>query len=106
MVEVIWNKKANRARIAALVYGKEEFGIRTMNKLNERIEKDAERLALNPHLGSPEPLLADCKREFRSLVIHKHYKLVYWIDEPHNKLYIVDLWDTRREPSKLTNRIG
>lgn len=37
----------------------------------------------------------------RSLVVHEHFKLIYYIDLPHNTLYIADLWDTRREPSRL-----
>lgn len=28
-------------------------------------------------------------------------KLIYYIDLSQNILYIVDLWDTRREPSQL-----
>ena len=36
--------------------------------------------------------------QFRSLVIHEHYKLVYHYDETTETLRIAALWDTRREP--------
>ena len=59
-------------------------------------------LASNPYMGKIEPLLINRKgHEYRSLVIHEHFKLIYYIDLSQNILYIVDLWDTRREPSRL-----
>lgn len=103
MAKVIWTKRANRERIAILTYGAKEFGKRVAGKLNERIESYAVLLDGNPHLGGIEPLLAERRREYRSLVVHEHYKLVYYIKG--NNLYIVDIWDTRREPAKLARRI-
>lgn len=103
MANVIWTKRANRERIAILTYGAKEFGKYAAGKLNERIESYAILLDGNPHLGGLEPLLAERCREYRSLVVHEHYKLVYYIKG--NTLYIVDLWDTRREPEKLVGRI-
>ena len=53
-------------------------------------------LAANPRLGITEPLLAGRKREYRSIVVHKLFKLVYYVKD--ETLYIAALWDTRREP--------
>lgn len=79
MVEVIWTKRANRERIATLTYGAKAFGKHAAGKLNERIESYVVLLVENPHLGGFEPLLAERRREYRSLVVHEHYKLVYYI---------------------------
>jgi hypothetical protein len=50
---------------------------------------------LNPLLGKREFLLEDRRDHvYRSLLVHKHFKVVYYIDES----YIVALWDVRREP--------
>lgn len=103
MVEVIWSKRANKERIATLVYGVKHFGIKATEKLNERIENYAILLAENPRMGIVEPLLAQRRHEYRSFVVHEHYKLVYYIIE--DTLYIVDLWDTRRKPKGLAHRI-
>lgn len=103
MAEVIWTKRANRERIAILTYGAETFGKRSAEKLNEYIESCVVLFVGNPHLGGIEPLLVGRIREYRSFVVHEHYKLVYYLKG--NTIYIVDLWDTRREPAKLARRI-
>lgn len=103
MAEVKWSKRANQARIAALTYGAEEFGIQTAQRLNNRIENYTCSLSHNPLLGATEPLLKERHLQYRSLVIHKHYKLVYRIED--NIIYIVDFWDVRREPKQLAHRI-
>ncbi len=47
-------------------------------------------------MGPKELLLQDKKRDFRSVVISKQNKLVYYVEG--DTLYIAALWDTRREP--------
>lgn len=58
-------------------------------------------LAANPYMGPLEPLLAERRTSYRSFVVHEHYKLIYWVDEEKEILYVSDLWDTRREPEGL-----
>ncbi len=43
-----------------------------------------------------ETLLEKEPEGYRNLVVHQNYKLVYYVEG--NTIYIVDLWDTRREP--------
>lgn len=43
--------------------------------------------------------------EYRSLVIHEHYKLIYYINDNNGVIYITDLFDTRREPKRLAENI-
>lgn len=38
------------------------------------------------------------------LVIHKHYKLIYYIDE--DTIYIAALIDTRADPDSLAEKMG
>lgn len=103
MAEIIWTRRANHERIALLSYGEKTFGIRTAEQMYEHINSFLHALAAHPFLGSPEPLLENRRTEYRSLVIHKHTKLIYRIQA--DKIFIVDLWDTRREPSHLIRRI-
>ena len=37
--------------------------------------------------------------------INKRFKIVYWYDEPNDIVVIEDIWDTRRSPQNLKNRI-
>ena len=103
MAKVEWTKGANRARIAILAYGSDMFGLKASQQLNDRIEDYADCLGKTPFMGIIEPLLAERRIEYRSLVIHKHYKLIYRVE--NDKVYIADLWDTRCEPARLTRRM-
>lgn len=60
---------------------------------------------LTPYLGEVEQLLIGRRLEYRSLVIHKYAKLVYYVNEKKSALFIAALWDTRREPSALVHGI-
>lgn len=46
-----------------------------------------------------------CENIRRTLLVHKLFKLVYYVDEKKSVLYIVSLWDVRRDPSTLISRI-
>lgn len=42
---------------------------------------------------------------YRSLVVHEHYKLIYYVDQKKELINIVAFWDTRREPLTLKKQI-
>lgn len=106
MAQVVWIKKANKKRIAFLAYGEKEFGVKAALKMNNRIMDYVRRLADNPGMGAVEPLLQGRKKPYRSLVVHKLIKLVYYVDESRQTVFIADLWDTRREPARLARPLG
>lgn len=101
MAIVVWRKKANRSRLNVLLYGRKEFGSKAANKMNQRFEYFANLLAEHPRMGKVEPLLVGRRFEYRSLVVHEHYKLIYYISESDGVIYITNLFDTRREPKQL-----
>lgn len=103
MAEVIWTQRANHERIAWLSYSEREFGQHSAQQIHERINSYLHTLAEHPKAGKSEPLLAKRETEYRSLVVHKLIKLIYRIQG--DKIFIVDLWDTRCEPSHLIKRI-
>lgn len=105
-VSVIWRKRAERQLDIATTHGYELFGERIAGKFYWQIKKYSNLLASHPHLGAIDPLLENRRRTYRSLVVHEHFKLVYYIDDKREILYIVALWDTRREPSTLTKQIS
>ena len=49
--------------------------------------------------------MAGRKAQYRSMVIHKHFKLVYRIDEQRQVIRIAALWDTRREPRRQAGEV-
>ncbi len=104
-MQVEWKRRAQREVEAAIVYGVDNFGERVAIQFYQRVKMWAERLTQHPEIGSPEPLLEGRKYLYRSLIVHKHHKLIYYIDEVKQTVYIADLWDMRREPSRLSRRI-
>ena len=53
-------------------------------------------LSRNPHLGPVEPYLDNMPEIYRSIVVNRLNKIVYYIKD--NGIVIADFWDTRREP--------
>lgn len=97
-MQVIWNRKALRQFDAIIAYGYDTFGRRAAEELYRRIISYEPLLEANPYLGCAESLLAHRQKAYRSIVVHQHFKLVYYINERTQTVRIADLWDTRREP--------
>lgn len=104
-MQVEWKKQATRQLEAIIAYWESNFGQQATARLYEKVKADSVRLADNPELGFPEPLLAERKRSYRSLIVTEHYKIIYWVDTAQSIVYIADLWDTRREPARLVRRM-
>lgn len=100
-----WRKKAEKELIKVSMYCAEYFGKHIAEKFIDAIDQQVERLTLHPELGFPEPLLSGRRRNYRSLIVSGHFKIVYYYDENKDTVFIVDLWDTRREPQSLSQRI-
>ena len=94
---MIWDDDASEKLVNALEYGRNTFGERVMKKFYTRILDYEKLLQSNPGMGKKEPLLEKEPEGYRSLVVHPNYKLVYYVNG--DTIYIVDLWDTRREPA-------
>ena len=57
-------------------------------------------LGKNPKIGEKEALLSERTEEFRYL-IHKNYKIVYWINLYDNRIEIANVFDCRQNPEKI-----
>jgi len=62
-------------------------------------------LKLFPQMSPVEPFLADCGKIFRSLVVMKNYKAIYYIEEEENTVYVATIWDCRQNPENLGKEI-
>ena len=106
MAVVKWKTPAYRlfneyVESALLEYGKETA---------ERWLSDAatiyDRLQKFPESYSPEPLLRDRKRLYRSCrMMGGRFILVYYYNPHTDIVRIVDIWDTRMNPETLIMRI-
>jgi plasmid stabilization system protein ParE len=64
------------------------------------------KLKLFPRMAPVEPILANCGKIFRSLVVMKHYKVVYYIEDEEDTIYIATVWDCRQNPDNLEKEIS
>jgi len=105
MAQVIWQKRAEKELYKYLVKGFLEFGETTANHFAEKVAQINADLERHPEIGYPEPLLQSRKRLYRAKNILKRFKLIYYYAQTTDKVHIADVWDMRREPSKLSKRI-
>ena len=92
-----WSKKARRKVDAVAVYISRTFGEWSSRAFLEEVDEVATLLLRHPNLGPIERFLANEPIMYRSLVVNKLNKIIYTVK--NDVIYIVDFWDTRREPS-------
>ena len=80
------------------------FGKKHRENFMQKVKETRLLLADNPHLGHEEPLLTDSPKGYRSIVVTKLNKMVYYVDN-NTTIFIVDFWDVWREPSTLANQV-
>lgn len=99
-MKVIWDEEALRGLNDLYDYS-QELSPQGAKKLYNDILDEADRLATFPNIAKVEPLLSGYPLTYRSLVVRKNCKLIYFIDEENEAVVIVRLWDCRQDPARL-----
>ena len=102
-MEIIWSDEAFKRWCEAADHIISQFGISAVEKFQKNTEEWEETLSQSPSIGRVEPLLKGRTRLYRSIVINKLNKLIYYIED--KTIIIADFWDTRREPKAQANQI-
>ena len=102
-MKIIWTECAQKSQDDAAAYIFNEFGAMPLIDFYKNLDEIEEDLSDFPELGRIEPLLQDRSKSYRSLVATKYNKIIYYVDD--DKIYIVDFWDTRREPKAQVSRL-
>ena len=105
MAEVIWNKQAEDEWRKKMLYGLDEFGRTTAIRFVQRTNDIVNIIRKHPKAGLREPLLRHKKKDYRYFHLMGSLKLLYYYVESSDTIRIADIWDSRREPSKLQRRI-
>lgn len=95
-MEIIWSDKAYKRWEESADYIFHQYGVHAVIRFKTNIEEWEESLLQSPLISKLEPLLRHRAISYRSIVVNKLNKLIYYID--NDKIIIADLWDTRREP--------
>lgn len=104
-MRVVWEESVLHDIDAVMEYGLMAFGEKSVTRFWHDIQAYEPLLASFPYIGRQEPYLSHLPAFYRSLVVHKHYKLVYRVDDIRQTVYIVALWDTRRNPQQMDNDV-
>ena len=100
---VYWTRFAENKLGDIYDYYESKAGTRIARKLIAGIIDKTIGLDNNPHIGQKEELLSDRPQNFRYLVF-KNYKIIYWINQNKNRIYIINIFDTRQNPLKMKKR--
>ena len=102
-MKVIWLPQAKKQLFQMARYIFKEFGQKARTDFMQDVKHINMLLSENPNMGPEEPLLADRSITYRSYVVNRLNKIVYFIKDDH--IEVADFWDVRREPKKLAQRI-
>jgi plasmid stabilization system protein ParE len=86
-----WIKITNNENSAAKVY----------NSILDELEV----LERQPKMAAIESILEDLPKQFRSLIVNRKYKAVYYIEEQKDTVFVATIWDCRQNPDNLTKEI-
>ena len=76
-------------------------GHKVASKIVAKIIESADSLGTMPFKAPIEKYLPDCKFVYRSLIVSKIFKVVYFINEKEECIVIATIWDCRQNPVKL-----
>ena len=80
------------------------FSQQTLKNLINEIQRSKRLLTNQPYIGGEEPILEGMEPRHRHIIIKPYFKLIYTIF--NDTLFFVDIWDTRRDPDELSNRVN
>ena len=102
-MQIVWLDEAKVLLKKAISFGMFAFGEKAVIRFVDEIQKTDERLSAFPLLGKIEPSLEGLGQEYRSLVIHRNYKVIYYIDD--DIVFIASFWSTQCDPENLRSEI-
>lgn len=105
-MQLKWYPKAIRELSVQMALCRKLHGPLTTLKARDNVKRQTHRLTHSPNIGVREPLLGEKSKDYRSLVILPHFKVVYYIDESTDEVCIVDFWNTLRNPDTLASRLS
>ena len=102
MMKIFWQPFANEGKRQIANYIRRQFGLNSKKIFMEKVDETARMLMSNPYIGAIDSYYSDRTFTYRSIIVNGLNKMVYRIDG--DTIYIVDFWDTRREPQRQASK--
>jgi plasmid stabilization system protein ParE len=94
-----WTAKAKQQLKNIFDYYAEVAGRKIAKRIVAEISDTTKLLANFPQMAAVEPVLSGFTKTFRSLVVKKTHKVIYYVEG--EKIYISAVWDCRQDPDRL-----
>jgi len=103
-MDIVWSSKAiNRLREIINYY--KQNSNKVALQIFEDIKKAVTTLEEFPYIASIETELSDYSAPYRSLIVRKIYKIIYLVDSEKQTVYIITIWDCRKNPSEIKDEL-
>lgn len=102
--KVIWSFFAEKQLDDIFNYYCDNVSQKLAKKIVRQIILAPDKLKLHPQLGVIESLLINRNIEYRYIVSDK-YKIIYTVDSVNFFIKIVNVFDTRQNPTSIENRV-
>ncbi len=100
-MKIIWLPLARLDLENIFTFQSSKSEISAINLFNDILDA-IEPLRQFPQMAQIEPALSPSIPIYRSLVVKKNYKIIYYIEL--ETIYISAIWDCRKNPEKLQKR--
>lgn len=98
MVKVVWTPSA-RQDVESIFHYYDKLSHRVAKALVIELLDAARQLQLMPEMGPKEPILEFLHRNYRYVLVRRHYKLIYLYERQICSILMV--WDCRQNPSLM-----
>jgi len=102
-LKVFWTDFAKSELKNIFDYHKEKVSVKIAKQIVEQIVITADKLKSFPEMGVVEELLQSRSETFR-YIISTNYKIIYWINKAKERIEIIDVFDTRQNPIKISRK--
>ena len=105
-MKVVWENIALEQLDQVADYVLDRFGEKREILFREQVKHTAELLKSNPYMGVLDSLLIERSQSYRSVLVNRLNKMVYYVDENNETIHISAFWDCRCEPLGQTQHLA
>lgn len=102
-MKIHWHKRAAAGMQKVEQYILHSFGEKVRQDFSDEIYSSVLALADMPYMGKIDPLFEHRKLTYRSIIVRKFNKIVYYIKD--DTIHIAAFWDCRSEPKAQANQV-
>ncbi|MBP5502640.1 MAG: type II toxin-antitoxin system RelE/ParE family toxin [Bacteroidales bacterium] len=105
-MNIKWKLQARASLRQIVYYIKTKFDNNAVNKFRCAVEQQLKVLESFPDIGAPDPLFYDRATTYRSVLINRLSKMVYFVDYDNNTIVISAFWDCRQDPTNQASQVS